>query len=46
MSNAPLWLTFAGETMFPPCAPFSVRAWQPPGSPHASTLMGQRMAHE
>ena len=27
MSNARLRLAFAGETMFPPRAPFFVRAW-------------------
>jgi hypothetical protein len=27
MSNARLWLAFAGETMFPPRAPFFLRVW-------------------
>ena len=27
MSNARLGLAFAGETMFPPRAPFFLRAW-------------------
>jgi hypothetical protein len=27
MSNARLRLTFTGETMFPPCAPFFLKAW-------------------
>jgi hypothetical protein len=27
MSNARLRLAFAGETMFPPCAPFFWTAW-------------------
>ena len=27
MSNARLWLAFAGETRFPPRAPFFLRAW-------------------
>ncbi len=27
MSNARLWLAFAGETMFPPRAPFFLKAW-------------------
>jgi hypothetical protein len=27
MSNARLWLAFTGETMFPPWAPFFLRAW-------------------
>ncbi len=27
MSNAREWLAFAGETMFPPRAPFFLRSW-------------------
>jgi hypothetical protein len=33
MSNARLQLAFAGETMFPPRAPFFLRAWVPPRFP-------------
>jgi hypothetical protein len=27
MSNTRFQLAFTGETMFPPCAPFFLRAW-------------------
>ena len=27
MNNARPWLAFTGETMFPPCTPFFLKAW-------------------
>ena len=47
MKNARLRLAFTGETMFPPCAPFFLRAWgtswltlgELPGSPRPLPLV-------
>ena len=46
MTNARLRPAFAGETMFPPRAPFFLRAWgllqmpgEPPGSPRPTPLV-------
>jgi hypothetical protein len=43
--NARLQLAFAGETMFPPRAPFFLRAWGTslfPTPPHGHRLRGSR----
>ena len=40
MSNARFWLAFAGETMFPPRAPFFLKTWGTSRFPHPSTLIG------